>query len=137
MFLFRQCLILVLLTLGGSVLSLLVGWSPMPWVADDWVEDGEITVREARGQGVLWVDARAEAEYALGHEPGAVHLTDANWDSGIMELMLEWLDKPRVIVVYCGDAGCGTSKRLAVRLRRAVTGAEVYALKGGWEALQK
>ena len=133
----RQCLILTLLTLAGCVVSLLMGWSPMPWFADKWVEDGEITVREARGQAVLWVDARAEAEYAVGHEPGALHLTDANWDSGIMELMLEWLDEPRVIVVYCGDAGCGTSERLALRLRSAVTGAEVYALKGGWEALRK
>lgn len=137
MLIVRQCWILLLLTLGGSVLSVLVGWSPVPWAAGEWVDKEEISVSAARGQAVLWVDARTAAEYAEGHEPGAIHLNETNWGTGVMELMMVWLEEPRVMVVYCAEAGCGSSKRLAMRLREAVTGAEVYWLKGGWEALQE
>jgi rhodanese-related sulfurtransferase len=137
MLLLRQSLILILLTLGGVVLSVVVGWSPAPWRAVEWMGEGEISVETARAREVLWVDARSAAEYAAGHVPGAVHLNEENWGTGVMELMLVWLEDPRMMVVYCAEAGCGSSKQLAMRLREAVTEAEIYWLKGGWEALQE
>jgi hypothetical protein len=36
--------------------------------------------------------------------------------------------------VYCGSESCGTSKRIAERLRESLPDAEIYSLKGGWDA---
>jgi len=54
-----------------------------------------------------------------------------------MELMGAWLPAPRPIIVYCGSESCGTSKRIAERLREALPDAEIYSLKGGWDAWSK
>ena len=69
-----------------------------------------------------------------GHIPGALLLNDSNWDNGIAGLMDVWLSAVRPIVVYCSSEQCGVSKQTAERLRKALPEAEVYRLKGGWEA---
>ena len=54
--------------------------------------------------------------------------------AGILE---QWLEEPRVIVVYCQDDSCGRSQYAADELRANLPDAEIYVLKGGWEAWQK
>lgn len=133
----RECFVLGLLTVGGCVFSLLAGWSPSPWNAFDWGIREEISITSTRGKSVLWVDARSKEAFAMKHVPGAVHLAEENWDAEIIDLMAAWIKDPRMIVVYCDNADCGTSQRLAKRLREAFAGVEVYALKGGWEAFEQ
>ena len=48
-----------------------------------------------------------------------------------------WLIQPRPIVVYCKGEDCGTSKRIAKRLRKSLPEAEIYSLKGGDTAWQE
>ena len=48
-----------------------------------------------------------------------------------------WLIQPRPIVVYCKGEDCGTSKRIAERLRKSLPDAEIYSLKGGDTAWQE
>ncbi|CAI8280358.1 MAG: Thiosulfate sulfurtransferase GlpE [Opitutia bacterium UBA7350] len=133
----RECFTLMVLTSVGCGVSLILAWSPAPWMPDEWREDGQISASEVRLDSVLWVDSRSAEDYAQGHLPGAVHLTRENWGSGVMELMLNWLENPRMIVVYCSEADCSASKRLVTRLREAVTGADIYSLEGGWEVLSR
>jgi 3-mercaptopyruvate sulfurtransferase SseA len=45
-----------------------------------------------------------------------------------------WLMNPRTIIVYCGSESCATSKLIADRLRESLPDAEIYSLKGGWNA---
>lgn len=132
----REFSIIAVLTCLGAVFSLLSGLAPLPW-AEPELEAGEIRVIDARALDVLWLDARSEADYTTGHIPESILLNESNWETGIVELMGAWLTQPRPIVVYCGSASCGTSKRIAERLREALPDAEVYSLKGGWDAWAK
>jgi rhodanese-related sulfurtransferase len=134
--LFRQIGIILLLTCLGASYSLFSGLAPRPWAEPEF-RAGEIRVEDARVLDVVWVDARSEADYESGHITGAILLNEDGWDDGIFRLMGEWLDNPRPIVVYCESASCGTSKRVAERLRDALPQAEIYSLQGGWDIWQE
>jgi rhodanese-related sulfurtransferase len=105
----------------------------LPW-AEPELAAGEIRIVDARALDVLWLDARSEADYKAAHIPDAILLNYDNWESAIVELMGEWLMDTRPIVVYCGSESCGTSKEIAERLREVLPEAEIYSLKGGWDA---
>jgi rhodanese-related sulfurtransferase len=129
----RELSIIALLTGLGALFSLYSGLAPLPWVEPE-LPAGAIRQEDARVLDVLWIDARSEDAYQHGHIPEAIQLNEDNWDDGIVTLMNAWLGKPRPIVVYCGSAGCGTSQRVADRLRDALPAAEIYTLHGGWDA---
>lgn len=133
---FRELSIIAALTVIGAAFSLFSGLAPLPWAAPE-LAAGEIRIVDARALDVLWLDARSEADYQADHIPGALLLNEDNWESGIMELMGAWLPAPRPIVIYCGSERCGTSQRIADRLRKALPDAEIYSLKGGWDAWSK
>lgn len=133
---FRELSIIATLTVIGAAFSLFSGIAPLPW-AEPELAAGEIRIVDARALDVLWLDARSEADYQADHIPGALCLNEDNWDAGIMELMGAWLPAPRPIVIYCGSESCGTSQRIADRLREALPDAEIYSLKGGWDAWSK
>ena len=131
--LLREFSIIALLTCIGAAFSLFNGLAPLPWVEPD-LPAGEIRLVDARVLNVLWIDARGEDAYQQGHIPDAIQLNEDNWDDGIFTLMDAWLGNPRPIIVYCSSARCGTSSRVAERLRDALPAAEIYSLHGGWDA---
>ena len=130
---FREISCIIALTLLGAAFSLLSGLASPPWAKAE-LAAGEIRRTDARALQVIWIDARSAADYRTEHIPAAIYLNQEHWETGIIELMDAWLTQPRPIVVYCGSAGCGTSKRIAERLREALPDAEIYSLKGGWDA---
>ncbi|MEZ7842636.1 MAG: rhodanese-like domain-containing protein [Opitutales bacterium] len=130
---FREISCIIALTLLGAAFSLFSGLASPPW-AEAELAAGEIRPTDARALQVIWIDARSAADYRTEHIPAAIYLNQEHWETGIIELMDAWLTQPRPIVVYCGSAGCGTSKRIAERLREALPDAEIYSLKGGWDA---
>lgn len=132
----RELAIIGMLTVCGAMFSLFSGWMPPPWKTAD-LKAGEIRLEDARVLNVIWIDARNEVDYTAGHIPGAVLLNDSNWEDGIYDLMDLWLVTPRPIVVYCSSVQCNASKRIATRLRDAFPDAEIYSLKGGWEAWEE
>ena len=133
---FREISCIIALTLLGAAFSLFSGLASPPW-AEAELAAGEIRPTDARALQVIWIDARSAADYRTEHIPAAIYLNQEHWETGIIELMNAWLTQPRPIVVYCGSAGCGTSKRIAERLREALPDAEIYSLKGGWDAWVK
>lgn len=130
---FRELFIITALTCLGAGFSLFSGRAALPW-GEPELAAGEIRVEDARVLDLVWIDARSEADYEAGHIPGAIRLNEDNWDAAIFGLMAEWLDNPRPIVVYCESESCGTSKRVAERLRADLADAEIYSLHGGWNA---
>lgn len=132
----REFTIIALLTVLGSAFSLYHGWAPLPW-AEPEIEAGEILLVDAKALEVIWLDARSIEAFEEEHIPGAIFFDESNWDSGVFALMEAWLSQPRPIVIYCGSASCGTSKRVAERLRESLPEAEIYSLKGGWDAWVK
>lgn len=132
----RELAIIFALTLCGATFSLFSGWMPLPWEKPE-LQAGEIRLADAQVLDVIWIDARSLADYEAEHLPGAVLLNASNWDDGIYDLMDLWLKDARPIIVYCSSAQCNASKYIAEKLRAALPEAEVYTLKGGWEAWKK
>lgn len=81
----------------------------------------------------LWLDARPAADYAAGHVPGALPLTEDAWEELFASVIEAW-DGRRSLIVYCGAKTCQTSETVARRLRRELGFENVYVLEGGWEA---
>jgi rhodanese-related sulfurtransferase len=129
----REILIITALTILGAAFSLCSGLAPLPW-AEQELAPGEIQLIDARALDVLWVDARSKADFDAGHIPEAICLNDEHWETGVVELMGTWLMNPRTIIVYCGSESCDVSKLIADRLRESLPDAEIYSLKGGWNA---
>lgn len=132
----RELCIILLLTAIGIAYSLIAGLSPLPWV-EPLLEAGEIHLADAQALKVIWVDARAIEKFEKSHLPDALFFDEDDWDRGFFELMNTWLVQPRPIVVYCGSESCNTSQRIAERLRESLPDAEIYHLKGGWDAWQE
>ena len=132
----RDLCIILVLTATGILYSLIAGLSPLPW-AEPVLEAGEIHLAEAQALKVIWVDVRAIEEFEKSHLPDALLFNEDDWDQGLFELMNVWLVQPRPIVVYCGSESCNTSQRIAERLRESLPDAEIYRLKGGWDAWQE
>jgi len=95
-----------------------------------------ITVTEARTAPVfktaLWLDARPAAAFAAGHIPGALRLTEAEWEPLFLPLIDQWTPGTP-IVVYCDTIGCQASEQVAARLRRELAFEQVFHLVGGWQ----
>lgn len=129
----REFIIIALLTIVGTAYSLLSGLAPLPW-AEPELQAGEIRLEDARVLDIIWVDARSEADYAEARAPEALFYDQADPSASMALILEQWLMEPRPIVVYCADAGCGTSKQVAEALRANLPDAEIYSLKGGWDA---
>lgn len=80
-----------------------------------------------------WIiaDARHPREFAKGHIEGAVNLSEEKFDSQVAGLLDKWAPGMK-IGVYCDSAGCGSSERVAERLRRDFGLDGVFVLKGDW-----
>ncbi|MBD5780146.1 rhodanese-like domain-containing protein [Pelagicoccus sp. NFK12] len=95
----------------------------------------EIDLVAARSlDGALWIDARTDADFEAAHLQGAMLLNEENWDAGFVPLLERWLPG-MPIVVYCSSQSCLRSHHVAERLREELGADEIYALRGGWEAL--
>ena len=125
-----QAVALALLALVPATLSALL--HPKRPAFSDPLREGEIAVADALRGRFLWVDARSDREYAEGHVPGALRLTEDEWSTLVPAVLQAWPnDMPAV--VYCSSRQCENSTAVARRLREFNL-APVYVLKGGWEA---
>lgn len=132
-FMLREFNLIALLTALGTAYSLVSGLAPLPW-AEPELRAGEIRLDDAEVIDVIWVDARNEGAYAEAHAPEALFYDQADPTGSMGTILEQWLMQPRVIVIYCADEGCGTSRKIAEELRTNLPDAEIYSLKGGWSA---
>ena len=130
---------ILILVLAPAVPAVFTAW--MHPRAPDWAalrEGGgvaSIPVERARTEfaDALWLDARAPETRAAGGVPGALGLTEDDWENGFAALVERW-DGSRPIVVYCDGATCRASEAVAARLRRELAFDQVLVLRGGWAA---
>jgi rhodanese-related sulfurtransferase len=94
------------------------------------VQDAQRTGRE---QSVLWIDARNAEAFARGHVPGAIRLTNEEWESLLLPVMETWTPG-QTIIVYCDQEICNASTTVAARLQAELGIETIYVLKGGWSA---
>ena len=98
------------------------------------------TIRNWPEDAILWVDARPRAEWKKNGVKGSVLVNDLEeWFDLEPEFMMQMMGNPRAkVVVYCNQAGCGSSKYVANQLRERHAGTlnfEVHVLQGGIKAL--
>lgn len=129
----REFIVIALLTILGTAYSLFSGLAPLPW-AEPELEAGEIRLEDAQALDIIWVDARSDEAYAEAHAPDALLYQQSDPAGSMANILERWFKNPRVIVVYCSDESCGTSKKIAEELRANIPDAEIYSLKGGWSA---
>lgn len=132
----KQFAIILALTGMGLAYSLFSGGAQQLW-AEAEIGPGEIRAETARALEVIWVDARSGEDFAANRAPGAVFYDPSDPPGSLANILQQWLADPRPIVVYCTDADCGTSRKVADQLRTNLPEAEIYSLKGGWQAWQE
>ena len=84
----------------------------------------------------VWIDARADSEYAKGHIPGAISLNEQNFDSQMVANAEKLLDHTTQFIVYCDRQACQASKKVAERLEE-IGLMKVKVLRNGWRAWQE
>jgi len=129
--LLRKLAVLLAVAMIPASVSAWVFWQQGKWSVfrDDTVPLSEVAQWKNR---VLWVDARPAADFASGHIPGAVRLTEEEWEELLPELLNAW-GPDCAVVVYCSSRKCQASGEVARRLREQVGLKAVSVLRGGWE----
>ena len=96
--------------------------------------EGEITAATAIASAghYFWIDARAVANYEMGHVPEAMPLNEDHWDDLLPAVLQAW-PTGTAAVVYRDSRQCEASEKVAKRLREFNV-APVFVLKGGWDA---
>lgn len=104
-------------------------WDPDPYIAY------QITLNEVNTTTlpIIWLDARSVEIYDEAHIPGARRLTEEEWDTLFEPLLFDYWQPDNIVVVYCDNAGCQKSKKIARRIREEAPQIEAYYLKGGWQ----
>lgn len=127
---FREGLIIACVALVAAMLSL--GFQ----TEFPAYEDARMSIHEALDlPQVLWVDARSLEAYQRGHIPGAVWLSQDDWEPGIEAFLKVW-EPGRAVVVYC-DQRCNESEAVAEILEKDYGIESVYVLRGGLTAWQQ
>ncbi len=96
--------------------------------------DEVVEVVEARRRlerGALFVDAREQPYYEMGHVPGAVCLPEPEFEAAFTRLEPELRGRLDVIV-YCAGFGCEASHIVARKLK--ARGVPAAVLHEGWPA---
>lgn len=96
--------------------------------------DYEEALRYFREGSALFVDARHEYDYNLGHIHGAVNVPLKDVD--LTTSPLAHIPKDRLIVTYCDGAECNSSIELAQKLAAAGF-INVKIFFGGWNEWQQ
>ncbi len=128
---------LVILAISAGVAGATAWLHPRApaWYLVAEADPGELSVEQviALGPGVVWIDARTEADFREGHVPGALLLNEENWG----DLVFEHQDRlqaamGRPVVVYCDGTGCDRSRGVAEKLRQLMGLEPVYVFRGDW-----
>ena len=96
----------------------------------------EASVVKTWKNAFIWVDARPRADFLRDGIPGAISLSEDEWERSIDTFLDAW-EAGKPVVVYCGGGDCGTSESVARRLRKEARIPEIYVLKGGVDAWRK
>jgi rhodanese-related sulfurtransferase len=102
------------------------------------VDSGLVSLEKAKswGGGVIWIDARPEADFERAHIPGALLLNEDDWNAQLRTFLTAWSPE-RKVVAYCSALSCSASHAVAERLRNEAELKNIYVLEGGWEAWEK
>ena len=133
----KQSLLLVVLASLPAIGQALYFHDRVSWQSP-FLPSELVTVEQGRawGDGVIWVDARPDDEFARDHVPGAISLNEDRFGELLPPFLARWSPEKRVIV-YCSAQSCNAAREVAKRLRDEAQLKNVFVLQGGWEEWQR
>lgn len=111
-----------------------VHYDPLNWSIQELTP-----LQLASSPNALVIDARGGEAYSQDGISGAFRLSENSWDEDLMVFINEWRLE-RIVIVYCDNQSCGSSRRITLRLMRELPEINIYILKGGltaWNAYQE
>lgn len=129
-------LALTLNAVRPDALPLFGDWSVAARVVDAAGQSLIVSLDEAarlhETGAVVFMDARSQDEYAMGHVKGARSMPEID-TGGLHEKAMEGLSKDVTVIAYCDGEACQLSHDLALRLKGEGF-ADVRVLVNGWSA---
>ena len=133
---FKQVMVLFLASFFLAGVNFFINPKRVPWDPSQ-LNEGEVNLASAMKiaaqSEVVWVDARGQADFELGHIPGALLLNEDDWDTLLFQFLDNWNGSSKIIV-YCSSDGCQASHFVAARLRDELDFDDVWVLHDGWSA---
>jgi len=138
---FSQALILVILSAAAA-------WGTYAWhprapalhLTQEPLRDDEVSmavIREKFHKEVLWIDARPADQFAAKHMPGALNVSEQQFDEQLV-LHLDTLQtNTKPVVVYCSGQKCEASRKVMEKLKEMGFVKDAFIFKGGWSVLEK
>ena len=136
-----QAAAIVLLAAIAALITWAVsGPADAPLCDPSTLRKGEICLQDIpTDRDVLWIDARSRSDWEKNGLQGSILWNyEASEDFDEMERKaVEKIFNTPYVIVYCGDKGCETSRKIAGHITdKLKLEAEVHVLHDGWKALQ-
>ena len=108
--------------------------APPPTTSGSLVSPGMISRDQAQryfeAGTALFLDARHEFDYQLGHIRGAINIPLRMYET--RKTALDTIPKDRLLIAYCDGANCNSSIELSAKLAiDGYTGVKIFF--GGWQ----
>lgn len=138
---FSQALILVILSAAAA-------WGTYAWhprapalhLTQEPLRDDEVSmavIREKFHEEVLWIDARPADQFAAKHMPGALNVSEQQFDEQLVQHLETLQTNTKPVVVYCSGQKCEASRKVMEKLKEMGFVKDAFIFKGGWSVLEK
>ena len=137
----RQALILVALAAVAAFGT--QQWHPRApalYLTQEPLRDDEVSlevIRERFHDAVLWIDARPADHFAVNHLPGALNVSEQQFDEQLVQHLDTLQTNTKPVVVYCSGQKCEASRKVMERLKEMGFVKDAFVFKGGWSVLEK
>jgi len=134
---------LILLAMAAAAAFGTYVWHPRApalHLTQEPLRDDEVSmavIREKHAGDVLWIDARSADQFAVKHMPGALNVSEQQFDDQLVQHLDTLQTNSKPVVVYCSGQKCEASRKVMERLKEMGFVKEAYIFKGGWSVLEK
>lgn len=114
--------------------------APALHLTQEPLRDDEISmavIRKKFSGEVLWIDARPADQFAIKHMPGALNVSEQQFDEQLVQHLDTLQMNAKPVVVYCSGQKCEASRKVMERLKQMGFVKDAYIFQGGWSVLEK
>jgi rhodanese-related sulfurtransferase len=114
--------------------------APALYLSLEPLRDDEVSlavIGEKFHDDVLWIDARPAEQFAVNHLPGALNVSEQQFDDQLVQHLDTLQTNTKPVVVYCSGQKCEASRKVMERLKEMGFVKEAFIFKGGWSVLEK
>jgi rhodanese-related sulfurtransferase len=134
---------LILLSLAAVAAFGTYTWHPKApalFLTQEPLRDDEVSmavIREKFAGEVLWIDARPADQFSAAHMPGALNVSEQQFDEQLVQHLDTLQTNSKPVIVYCSGQKCEASRKVMERLKEMGFVKDAFIFKGGWSVLEK